>query len=406
MDTLIDSLTRAVGASPEDVPLRVHLAELLADAGRADEAVSHCAAALQQDPGNEAARRLMTRALGGAPAEPAAPPEAPAPGVPETSGFDWSAAEADVDDVSPRPMFVEGDPDASDARAHDVERSDVTLADVAGMESVKARIEAGFLAPLRNPELRRAYGKSLKGGILLYGPPGCGKTYIGRALAGELGAGFVSVGISDVIDMYIGQSERNLSELFAVARSTAPTVIFLDELDAIGAKRATTRNSGMRNVVNQLLMELDGVETNNEGVFIVGATNQPWDVDGALRRPGRFDRSIFVSPPDEAARRSIYRHHLAERPVEGVDVGWLARKSPGFSGADIAHVCETATEYALLEGVRTQTMRYIGMDELKRALREITPSTGPWFASARNVVEFANVDGTYDELRDWMRRHR
>ena len=430
MSDLIDSLTRAVEASPQDLPLRLHLAQMLVDAGRGDEAVTHCATVLQQDPGNSTARDLMTRALGGPPqasaapqvaappapsAQPAAPPS-PAPPPPtgatdptetgDHDGFDWSAAEGQLGDVSPRPMFVDGDPHASEVAAHDLERPGITLADVGGMQEVKARLDAAFLAPLRNPELRRAYGKSLKGGILLYGPPGCGKTFVGRALAGELGAGFVNVGISDVLDMYTGRSERNITEVFEFARSHAPTVVFLDELDAIGAKRATMHNSGMRTVVNQLLMEMDGVEADNEGVFVVGATNQPWDVDPALRRPGRLDRTLFVSPPDEEARAAIFRHHLADRPVEGIDVAWLARKSAGLSGADIAHVCETATEFALMEGARSGTMRYIGMADLKRSLGEVRPSTGPWFTSAKNVVEFANVDGAYDELRDWMRRNK
>lgn len=415
MSDLIDSLSRAVGASPQDLPLRLHLAQLLVDAGRGDEAVTHCATVLQQDPGNVAARTLMTTALAGgapAPAPPAPPaprtPAAPAPGAPAPAhdGFDWGAAEGEMGDISPRPMFVDGDPHASEVAAHDLERPGITLKDVGGMQQVKARLDAAFLAPLRHPELRTAYGKSLKGGILLYGPPGCGKTFVGRALAGELGAGFVNIGISDVLDMYTGQSERNVSEVFEFARSHAPTVVFLDELDAIGAKRATTHHSGLRTVVNQLLMEMDGVEADNEGVFVVGATNQPWDVDPALRRPGRLDRTLFVAPPDEEARAAIFRHHLTDRPVEGVDIAWLARRTPGLSGADIAHVCETATEFALLEGARTGTMRWIGMADLKRALGEVHPSTGPWFTSARNVVEFANVDGTYDELRDWMRKNK
>ncbi|MFJ6133000.1 AAA family ATPase [Janibacter terrae] len=403
MSDLIDSLARAVGASPQDLPLRLHLAQLLVDAGRGDEAVTHCATVLQQDPGNAAARDLMTAALTPGPTSPG--PTTPAPAR-SHDGFDWSAAEGEMGDISPQPMFVDGDPGASEVAAHDLERPAITLEDVGGMQQVKARLDAAFLAPLRHPELRKAYGKSLKGGILLYGPPGCGKTFVGRALAGELGAGFVNVGISDVLDMYTGRSERNVSEIFEFARSHAPTVVFLDELDAIGAKRATTHNSGLRTVVNQLLMEMDGVEADNEGVFVVGATNQPWDVDAALRRPGRLDRTLFVAPPDEEARAAIFRHHLADRPVEGVDVAWLARRSQGLSGADIAHVCETATEFALMEGARTGTMRWIGMADLKRSLGEVRPSTGPWFTSARNVVEFANVDGAYDELRDWMRKNK
>ncbi|HMT89705.1 MAG TPA: ATP-binding protein, partial [Dermatophilaceae bacterium] len=253
-------------------------------------------------------------------------------------------------------------------------------------------------------ELRKLYGKSMRGGILLYGPPGCGKTFIGRAIAGELGAHFIDVGLSDILDMYIGQSERNLHELFEVARRNAPVVIFLDEVDALGQKRSLTRHSTMRSTVNQLLSELDGVSADNEGIYVIGATNQPWDVDPALRRPGRFDRTLLVLPPDQPAREAIFRYHLRDRPIEGIDPAALAKVTGGYSGADIEHVCEGAAERAMMDGIRTGKVRMIGMADLYAVLREVRPSTGPWFDSARNVVQFANADGTYDDLRAYMKR--
>ena len=206
-------------------------------------------------------------------------------------------------------MFV-GDGETADsasagideADAYDAEHAGLTLADVAGMTEVKQRLEAAFLAPMRNPDLRRLYGKSLRGGLLLYGPPGCGKTFIARAVAGELGARFIAVSFADIIDMFVGQSERNIHELFEIARRNAPCVLFLDEVDAIGQKRSQLRNTPMRSAVNQLLLELDDISGNNEGVFLLAATNHPWDVDSALRRPGRFDRTLLVLPPD--ARRA------------------------------------------------------------------------------------------------------
>ena len=209
-------------------------------------------------------------------------------------------------------MFVgEGDEDSAsagidEADAYDAEHTGLKLADVAGMTEVKARLEAAFLAPMRNPELRRLYGKSLRGGLLLYGPPGCGKTFIARAVAGELGARFIAVSFADIIDMFVGQSERNIHELFEIARRNAPCVLFLDEVDAIGQKRSQLRHTPMRSAVNQLLLELDDISGNNEGVFLLAATNHPWDVDSALRRPGRFDRTLLVLPPDGSrARRGV-----------------------------------------------------------------------------------------------------
>src|SRR5690606_35394784 len=141
--------------------------------------------------------------------------------------------------------------------------------------------------PMRNPQIAKAFGKSLRGGLLLYGPPGCGKTFIARAIAGELKASFISVTISDILDKYMGESEANIANAFARARELAPAVLFFDEVDAIGGKRSKMGNwAGMRNVVNQMLTEMDGVGSDNDGLFVLAATNHPWDVDSALLRPG------------------------------------------------------------------------------------------------------------------------
>ena len=462
---LIDSLTRAVDTAPDDVRLRTHLAELLMDAGRSTEAVTHCAIALQHAPTDDAARALMARALSPqtaqAPAEQAAsmleeqatsvstpagvpqgkedpseavttPPEpesseAPAFGSSTTSDntgdFDWRRAEEDLGGPAapfvssrpsepsdsdpalckPRPVRADGH---SDPAAWEVERAGVRLADVGGMTEVKNRLEASFLAPMRNPELRRLYGKSLRGGLLLYGPPGTGKTFIARAIAGEMGAGFLSVTISDILDPYIGNSEANLHNIFQQARDHAPCVLFLDELDAIGIKRSLSRNSSMRSTVNQLLEELDGVGSNNEGIYLLAATNAPWDIDPALRRPGRLDRTLLVLPPDEPARAAILHTHLRERPVEGIDLQALARATEGLTGADLSHVCDSAAEKALMDSVRTGRPRLMNMQDMDAALKEVRPSTGPWFETARTVVEYSDTSGEYEDLRKWMKRHR
>ena len=329
-------------------------------------------------------------------------PRHPAAGDPADGEFDWRRAEADLGHLAP-PMFLDGD-DLPPPEA--VDRPRPRLADVGGMDEVKARLDAGFLAPLRNPDLRRLYGKSLRCGLLLYGPPGCGKTFLARAVAGELGAGFLAVSLADVLDMYIGQSERSLHDVFELARRSAPCVVFLDEVDAIGQKRTHLRHSGMRSTVNQLLHELDGVGADNQGVFVLAATNAPWDVDPALRRPGRLDRTLLVLPPDGRAREEILRHHLRDRPVAGVDPRRLATLTEGLSGADLAHMCETAAERALLDSARNGEVRMIGMADLEAARRDVQPSTGPWFESARNVALFANEGGQYDELLAYLKKRR
>jgi SpoVK/Ycf46/Vps4 family AAA+-type ATPase len=418
---LIISLRAAVAATPDDVPLRLHLAELLLDNDSTDDAIAHIAAALQRSPGSTDARALMARAVGApaapvtpatpepvvsAPAAQEAPPAQEAQPAQDASPFDWASAERELSDVVP-PRFVDDEAeDPGDQPAFDLESSAVRLADVAGMVEVKKRLQAAFLAPMNNPELRKLYGKSLRGGLLLYGPPGCGKTFIARAIAGELGAQFIAIGLNDVLDMWIGSSERNLHEVFSTARKASPCVIFLDEIDALGHKRSQLRNSAMRGAVNQLLTELDGVRESNDGVFVLAATNHPWDVDGALRRPGRFDRTLLVLPPDTPAREGVLRYHLRERPVAGIDIKALAKRTHGYSGADLAHICETAAERALLDSVSTGKARMIEMRDMVAALEEIKPSIGSWLNTARNVVEFSNVDGTYDDLRKYLKQER
>ncbi len=455
-DPLLDSLRNAVAAMPDDVPLRLHLAALLLRGDQRDEAVRHLGAVLQRDPGNAEALAMLTSGTPAAPGSAGAPagssgakaadlppsasadldlspersrgaspdPHSPAAGAAGSGddaagpaspagdpaeGYDWSQAEDELRDVLPT-MFVgeAGSVSAGldEAGAYDAEHTGLTLADVAGLDEVKKRLEAAFLAPMRNPELRKLYGKSLRGGLLLYGPPGCGKTFVARAVAGELGARFITVSFADLIDMFVGRSERNIHDLFEVARRNAPCVVFLDEVDAIGQKRSQLRNTPMRSAVNQLLLELDDVASDNTGVFLLAATNHPWDVDSALRRPGRFDRTLLVLPPDGPAREGVFRFHLRDRPVAGIDLSRLSRLTDGYSGADIAHVCETAAERALLDSVSRGEPRLIGQADLEAAVTEVKPSLGTWFETARNVALFANEGGAYDDLVAYLRKRR
>lgn len=443
---LLHALRQAVRSAPEQAEFRVALAEALLDAGDTQGAIVELGEALHLQPDSVPARKLMLDALGGAatarsvPASPHTVEDAPSAGsvtsgaastgtaeaatggadptrsaAEHDAGFDWSTAEAEFDGAAPPPRFTRADPapgagdeheDPRGVPAHDVERPALTLADVGGLSGVKERLQAAFLAPLRNPELRRLYGKSLRGGLLLYGPPGCGKTFIARAVAGELGASFVSVGISEVLDVWIGASERNLSELFQLARRQAPCVLFFDEVDALGQRRSQTRNSTMRTTVNQFLAELDSVGSDNEGVFVLGATNAPWDVDPALRRPGRFDRTVLVLPPDAPAREEILRYHLRDRPIAGIDLAFLVDRTDGFSGADIAHLCESAAEIALMDAVRSGEARLMGMPDFDAALQDTHPSTGPWFDAARSVALFANEGGAYDDLAAYFKSRK
>ena len=420
---LIDSLSAAVEARPDDLPLRLHLTELLVGAGRGPEAIGHAAQVLAREPGNATAQQLMTAALGGAPEVSERSPGGPDAGggadvayesaakpPAQGDGVDCAAMEEDLGDIVP-PRFARADDRSEPVQGHadrvfDVETATITLADVGGMQEVKKRLEISFLAPLRNPKLRSLFGKSLRGGLLLYGPPGCGKTFLARAVAGEMGASFISLSITDVLNMWIGSSERNLHDLFQSARGHAPCVLFLDEIDALGHKRSQMQSSAMRTLGNQLLAELDGMEGNNEGVFILAATNAPWDVDAALRRPGRLDRVALVLPPDAPARAAILEYHLRARPIANVDLKRLVAATEHFSGADLAHLCETAAEHAMADSIASGSVRMIEQPDFERALREVRPSTAPWFATARNVALFANEGGTYDELAAYLKKRK
>ncbi len=284
----------------------------------------------------------------------------------------------------------------------DVERPKETFEQVGGMEKIKEEIRLKIIHPLAHPEIYKAYGKKIGGGILLYGPPGCGKTHLARATAGEIKTNFISVGISEVLDMYIGQSEQNLHALFEQARDYKPCVLFFDEVDALGASRTDMRHSAGRQLINQFLAEMDGIDATNEGVLILAATNAPWHLDPAFRRPGRFDRIIFVPPPDEPARESILQIMLKDKPTEPIDYKQLAKQTPDFSGADLKALVDIAVEEKLTEAMKRGTAVPLTTKDLLAAAKKHKPTTKEWFTTAKNYAIFSNESGQYDDILKYM----
>ncbi len=291
--------------------------------------------------------------------------------------------------------------DPRGALTFEPERASIDFGDVGGMEEVKEALRMNIILPIEKPDLFRSYGKKLGGGLLMYGPPGVGKSYLAKATAGECGASFFMVGLHEILDMYVGQSEKNLNALFAEVRRQAPSVLFLDEIDALGSKRGGHQSSALRGTVNQLLVELDRISQNDEPVLVVGATNTPWSLDTALKRPGRFDRILFVPPPDLKAREEILRLHLRKRPTEGTDLAKVARKTPRFSGADLKAVVERATEAALHQAMKTGRTQPITTKMLLEAA-SMVPSTGEWLSTARDYARYSDESGMYAPVTEYL----
>ena len=293
--------------------------------------------------------------------------------------------------------------DEEHAASGEIERPEIDFSAIGGMTHVKEEIRVKIIYPMQHAEMYAAYGKAIGGGILLYGPPGCGKTHLARATAGEVKSGFTSIGINEVLDMWIGSSERNLHEIFESARRSQPCVIFFDEVDALGASRSDMKQSAGRHLINQFLAELDGASGANEGLLVIGATNAPWHVDNAFRRPGRFDQVIFVPPPDLAARAEILAINLAGKPQQDLDLEKIAARTEHFSGADLKAVVEKAVEAKLKEAIKSGRPTPITTKDLLASVKKSRPTTREWFATARNHALYSNQGGVYDEILEYLK---
>jgi len=284
-----------------------------------------------------------------------------------------------------------------------MEKPDINFKDVGGMDHVKQEIDLKIIKPLENADLYAAYGKKIGGGILLYGPPGCGKTFLAKATAGQINANFINVGISDILDMWIGRSEKNMGYTFEVARRNTPCVLFFDEVDALGASRSDMKNSSGRHVINQFLAELDGIQSNNDGILVIGATNAPWHLDLAFRRPGRFDRIIFVPPPDQISKQKILEILLKGKPTEKIDFAKVAEQAKYYSGADLKALVDLAIEEKLKVAFKTGVPEPITTQDLLAATKRHHASTREWFNTAKNYALFANESGIYDEILKYIK---
>ena len=278
----------------------------------------------------------------------------------------------------------------------------LSFKDVGGLNELKKQANIKIIQPFKNPELFKKFKKSAGGGLLLYGAPGCGKSYFARAIAGECDAAFYNVTIEDILDMYVGESEKNIKSLFDIVRANRPAVVFIDEIDALGRKRELLKHSSLTTTINAFLAQMDGVESDNENILIIGATNAPWDVDSAFKRTGRFDRSFFIPPPDFDAREEIFELYLQDLPIGKLDYRLLSDASEGFSGADIKGVVDRAGEATIEAILESGKELQITQEDLLEIIENTTKSTAEWFSMAKNVIEYANANGVYDELEAYM----
>jgi transitional endoplasmic reticulum ATPase len=381
MSERIDALRRAVELDPKNYALRLLLAEALVTDGLGAEAVlEYCALA---DAGALSPFELTCAA-----------------GV-AASAADFAAA-SHLLDAARAAGAVEGVPEVQrtiDALlgladvARDMQaRRPMTFADVGGLADAKDALRMAIIEPLRDPERFARFGRRPGGGVLLYGPPGCGKTLLAHATAAEAERPFGSIRIDDVLSPYAGDSERRLHEIFEEARVRAPSILVIDEVESIGYSRTRT---GLlrRTLVDQLLHELDELD----GVLVIGTSNAPWAVDDAVARAGRFDTHVFVRPPDEHTRQQILELQLVGMPVGNVDLARVAAATALFSGADIGSLVDRAADRALLEGAELFEQRHFDA-----ALKSARPTTREWISTARRYVEFANREGRWDDVSSFV----
>ena len=274
--------------------------------------------------------------------------------------------------------------------------------DIGGLQDIKEEIRLKIIEPLLRPDAFRYFGKKPGGGILMYGPPGCGKSLIAEAAAGEADVAFYHIKPSDIKDKYVGESEKNISRLFESAKKDV-SIVFFDEFEALGGERSLGSIHD-KNLVSQLLTEMDGFGNKDKKILLIGATNEPWSIDLALRRHGRFGTMIFIPPPDFISRISIFQLNLRNRPVSSdIDIFRLADMSEHYSGADIVSVCETATDIALKDFINSNHNRKITMQDITTAINNKKSTIVPWFKLAIEMIKKQGDEQSYPELFNYAK---
>lgn len=286
-----------------------------------------------------------------------------------------------------------------------IEKPDINFSYVGGLDDVKNEIRKVIVYPFQHPEIYEHYRKKIGEGILMYGPPGCGKTFIAKAAAGECGASFITLKVGEILSKWLGESEKNVKTAFEAAKKHQPSILFFDEIDAIGGKRDETTDAAKR-VVNALLVELDGVTTTKDKRLVLAATNAPWDVDPALRRPGRFSKLLFLPPPDLESRKQIFKLGTKDRPLEAdLDFDELAERTDGYSSADVIQICDEAADIPLEEALAGKTPRKISHSDFLATIKNRKSSIKPWFKLAAEQIKLSGEEEEFSELLEVIKKY-
>ncbi|MGC9132342.1 MAG: ATP-binding protein [Candidatus Micrarchaeia archaeon] len=253
-------------------------------------------------------------------------------------------------------------------------KSNVHLSDVMGLKKVKKKIYEEIISPIQNEKVYKEYGVKVSGGFILYGPPGTGKTLLAKAIAGETKIRMLIANVHELISKYQGESSKNIHTLFEQAREGEPAIIFFDEIDSLATDRNTSNISSTggeeRKIVNTLLTELDGAQKENEALYVIGATNHPWDIDSAFVRSGRFNSFIYVNPPNFWDRVDLFKYYIGKLKAEKIDYTKLALASFGMTPADIENICNRAAKHFLVEMQKKKKFRPLKTADFLWAIKE------------------------------------
>ncbi|MFH1746754.1 MAG: ATP-binding protein [Planctomycetota bacterium] len=280
---------------------------------------------------------------------------------------------------SARDRARDGDEDSTSADDWIIrEKPNVHFSDIAGLEDVKQEIYLKMIYPFRKPELAKHYGVDVGGGLLLYGPPGTGKTMIAKAIACEVDATIFVISPAQLLSKWVGEAEQNVRKLFTAAKEEDKSVVFIDEIESLVPKRRSSNSTVMQRVVPQILQELEGFDRKaGRALMFLGATNEPWSLDPAVMRPGRFDAKVYVPLPDPAARFRLFEIYLDGRPLEDdVNFAELVEQTNRYSGADIRAICARSATRPFLESVSGAQPRKINMADLLATIDSVSPSVG------------------------------